>query len=73
LESYSRLLRHVHPYTDGFALRELNLPPGPHYREILARLRAAWLEGAVTSEEEELILLQELLANLPDLNRTAYG
>jgi tRNA nucleotidyltransferase (CCA-adding enzyme) len=58
--------RAVWPYTNGDTLRKMNLPPGPYYRLLLARLRGAWLDGLVTSEEAERALLQQMLANPPE-------
>ena len=49
------------PKTTGHDLRERRIPPGPKYNEILRRLRAAWLDGEVNSEEEEKNLLNSLL------------
>jgi tRNA nucleotidyltransferase (CCA-adding enzyme) len=53
LERYLAEWRHIEPDTDGERLRALGLPPGPVYREILERLRAARLDGEITSAEEE--------------------
>lgn len=55
--------RHVKPRTTGHDLKKRGIPPGPRYTEILRRLRAAWLDGEVKSEEEELIMLDELIRN----------
>jgi tRNA nucleotidyltransferase (CCA-adding enzyme) len=52
---------HVKPKTTGHDLRRLGIPPGPKYTEILRRLRAAWLDGEVKTEEEEKKLLHNLL------------
>jgi tRNA nucleotidyltransferase (CCA-adding enzyme) len=65
LESYARLLRHVRPYTTGSELREMGVAPGPAYRAILEDLRSAWLDGTITSKDEERSLLQELLQTHP--------
>jgi tRNA nucleotidyltransferase (CCA-adding enzyme) len=51
----------VKPRTSGHDLKKRGIPPGPKYNEILRRLRAAWLDGEVKTEEEELALLDELL------------
>jgi hypothetical protein len=51
----------VKPYTTGYTLQQRGLEPGPKFKEILARLRAAWLDGEVQSEEEEVVLLKNLL------------
>jgi len=61
IESYVRLLRHIRPYTTGSELQALGVPPGPAYRRILEGLRAAWLDGEITSRDEERELLQQLL------------
>jgi tRNA nucleotidyltransferase (CCA-adding enzyme) len=66
LDSYVRLLRHVRPYTTGEELRALGVPPGPAYRAVLEGLRAAWLDGKITSKNEEQDMLRQLLAQYPD-------
>jgi hypothetical protein len=43
------------------ASRARGLEPGPKFKEIFTRLRAAWLDGEVGSEEEEVKLLGTLL------------
>jgi tRNA nucleotidyltransferase (CCA-adding enzyme) len=52
---------HVKPKTTGHDLKKRGIPPGPKYTEILRRLRAAWLDGEVKSEEEEQTLLNKLI------------
>jgi tRNA nucleotidyltransferase (CCA-adding enzyme) len=61
LQKYISDLRHVKPFTTGQTLRDQKLRPGPIYREILQKLRAAWLDKKITSSEEEQELLQQLL------------
>lgn len=51
----------VKPVTTGHDLRARGLPPGPHYKRILERLRAAWLDGEVANLAQELALLEKLL------------
>lgn len=51
----------VKPKTTGHDLKKRGIPPGPKYNEILRRLRAAWLDGEVKTEEEEKRLLEEIL------------
>ncbi|MEW6712881.1 MAG: hypothetical protein AB1403_23890, partial [Candidatus Riflebacteria bacterium] len=63
LLEYLSTWRHVRPRTDGETLKALGLPPGPGYRQILTRLRAAWLDGEVRYEDEEKKLLESLLKN----------
>ncbi|HLO31523.1 MAG TPA: hypothetical protein VK249_20395 [Anaerolineales bacterium] len=52
---------HVRPKTTGHDLKKRDIPPGPKYTEILRRLRAAWLDGEVKTEEEEKKMLDDLL------------
>jgi len=52
---------HVKPKTTGHDLKNRGIPPGPKYNEILRRLRAAWLDEEVKTEEEEETLLENLL------------
>jgi tRNA nucleotidyltransferase (CCA-adding enzyme) len=52
---------HVKPKTTGHDLKKRGIPPGPKYNEILRRLRAAWLDGEVKTEEEEKKLLDSIL------------
>lgn len=52
---------HVKPKMTGHDLKRRGIEPGPRYAEILRRLRAAWLDGEVKTEEEEIGLLKQLL------------
>jgi tRNA nucleotidyltransferase (CCA-adding enzyme) len=52
---------HVKPKTTGHDLKKRGIPPGPKYTEILRRLRAAWLDGEVKSEEEEKRMLETMI------------
>ena len=52
--------RYVAPQTTGLDLRARGLPAGPRYRQILDRLRAAWLDGEVATPEQERELLDKL-------------
>lgn len=61
LRDYLETWRHVRPKTTGHDLKKRNLPPGPAYRSILRRLRAAWLDGEVKTVDEELALLDKLI------------
>jgi tRNA nucleotidyltransferase (CCA-adding enzyme) len=53
--------RLIVPHTTGNDLRTLGLPTGPTYGRILNALRSAWLDGLVTSEEDEEKLLMQLV------------
>jgi tRNA nucleotidyltransferase (CCA-adding enzyme) len=51
------------PGTNGNKLKELGLPPGPRYSEIIHRLRSAWIDGEVSSPQEEQDLLLQLISS----------
>ncbi len=53
--------QHLQPHTDGHILRASGIPPGPLYRQVLSKLRSAWLDGMIHSPQEEQNLLAELL------------
>ncbi|TET81348.1 MAG: hypothetical protein E3J37_09365 [Anaerolineales bacterium] len=53
--------RKVTSRADGDTLRALNLPPGPAYRRILWSLRAAWLDGVISTAKGEAALLHRLV------------
>ena len=55
--------RTIRPCTTGHDLRALGLPPGPHYKQILERLRSAWIDGDVQSCAAEQALLRHLLGS----------
>jgi hypothetical protein len=49
--------RHVKSMTAGGDLKARGLAPGRRYGEILTALRAAWLDGDISSLDEERRLL----------------
>jgi tRNA nucleotidyltransferase (CCA-adding enzyme) len=61
LRDYLVEWRSIKPYTTGYTLQQRGLEPGPKFKEILTRLRAAWLDGEVGTEEEEKLLLEKLV------------
>lgn len=62
---YLTTWKNIWPVTTGNHLRQMDIQPGPHYRDILKSLRDAWLDGRISSEDEEKQLLHELVENLP--------
>ena len=58
--NYLEHWRWVQSSIDGDRLRELGLEPGPAYKNILGTLRAAWLDGELSSTDDE----QQMLAAL---------
>jgi tRNA nucleotidyltransferase (CCA-adding enzyme) len=62
LDSYQRRWRHAQPLLNGDDLRKMGIPPGRVYRHILEALRAARLNGAVSSRADEEELARRLSA-----------
>jgi tRNA nucleotidyltransferase (CCA-adding enzyme) len=60
LREYLVHWRNIKPTLTGNDLKERGLEPGPHFADILRRLRAAWLDGEVVTKDEELALLGKL-------------
>jgi tRNA nucleotidyltransferase (CCA-adding enzyme) len=60
LDNYQRRWQHVQPLLDGDDLRRMGLPPGRIYRKILDRLRAARLDGEVSTRQDEEVLARNL-------------
>jgi tRNA nucleotidyltransferase (CCA-adding enzyme) len=61
LTLFARKWGKIHPRANGNTLRKLGLKPGPSFKVILNRLRAAWLDGEVRSARQEQKLLRALL------------
>lgn len=61
LLSYLSVWRHVRAHTTGDDLKKRGLPPGPRFGEILLRLRSAWLDGEVSSYDQEMVLLETMI------------
>jgi len=64
IATYLERLRYVRPALNGNDLRARGLPPGPLYKDILAALLEARLEGRVRSRAEEEALVDEMVAHL---------
>ncbi len=62
LHAYMTRYHLVKPIVNGHDLRERGLPPSPRYQTVLSALRAGWLDGKITSAEEELAFLDQLLS-----------
>ncbi|MBN1667262.1 MAG: CBS domain-containing protein [Anaerolineales bacterium] len=61
LATYNREWRHITTSIDGHDLRALGVPPGPIYSRVLKDLRAGWINGEITTPEQEKTRLVELL------------
>jgi tRNA nucleotidyltransferase (CCA-adding enzyme) len=64
LLNYVQVWRKISPSINGDRLRFLGIPPGPVYREILHRLRQAWLDGEIKSIKDEAKLIETLIGTL---------
>ena len=64
IEIFRNELRFIQPITNGNDLLELGLMPGPDLGRILLRLKVAWLDGEISSTEEEKLLVKALVAEI---------
>ncbi len=64
IRNYREDWRHRKPQTNGNTLKEMGISPGPHYSEILERLRVAVLDGEIADEAAERALLKEIIAEV---------
>ncbi len=61
IDQYVTEWQGIKPTTTGDDLRSINIPPGPKYHEVLTALRTARINGEVTTDSEEKMLLEKLL------------
>lgn len=66
LDLFLKKLRHVKPALSGEDLKRMGMAEGPHIKEILNMLRAARLDGKVSSRKDEEGLVEEWLAQRED-------
>ena len=59
--SYQQKWKAIQPVTTGDDLRNAGILPGPQYKRILTTLRAAYLDGTISTPEEEKQLLSYLI------------
>ncbi|MDH4209449.1 MAG: CBS domain-containing protein, partial [Anaerolineae bacterium] len=67
LELYHRELSSVQPLIGGNELRAMGLRPGPLYSELLEALRAARLDGAVATLQDERSLVERMLETVTEV------
>jgi tRNA nucleotidyltransferase (CCA-adding enzyme) len=60
ISAYLTTYQHVKPMLTGADLHTMGLTPGPRFREILESLRAARLNGDVTTAADERALVQQM-------------
>jgi len=63
VEDYMLRLRHIRPALTGHDLKSMGLSPGPLYKNILAAVLAAKLDGEISTPDEEKALVKALLAD----------
>ncbi|NBD36443.1 MAG: CBS domain-containing protein [Chloroflexi bacterium] len=61
LARYVKEWRAVEPLLDGYDLQEMEIEPGPVYRKIFEALRAARLDGEISTREEEIARVKRWL------------
>ena len=61
MELYTVDWRHRQTTIDGNELIRAGLAPGPIYREILDKLRGAWIDGEIESEDQERQLFLKMV------------
>ena len=61
LKGYLSKWQFIRPLITGDDLNVRGVKPGPEYQKILSRLRAAWLDGDIRTQEQEMILLDNFL------------
>lgn len=68
LDKYARIWRNIDTSITGDDLKSLGLTPSPAYRYILKSLRASWLDGEISTTEQEARLLDQLIESLDNVN-----
>lgn len=62
VDAYYHHWRFIMPGIDGDALKAYGLQPSPEFRRILGILRDAWIDGKVSTPEQEKALLERVLS-----------
>lgn len=70
IDFFRTRLRHIQPVLTGDDLKQMGIPPGPAYKDILARLRDARLDGILTTREQEIDFVRHAI-DPQSLNREA--
>ncbi len=72
IHHYQVTLRPQHIHLTGDRLRALGLRPGPEYRDILQAVRAAVLDGLITTAPEEEELARRLIAEQKEVSAAQF-
>ena len=62
LSTYITRWRKIQPSITGGDLKRMGLHPGPAYKRILSSLRGAWLDGKISTVNQEQSMLEQLLS-----------
>ncbi len=76
IEQFARTWRFVKPTLSGREVQAITgLKPGPIYGTLLGRLRDAWLNGEITTPEQERAMLERIAGDIapPASRRKANG
>ncbi len=63
IQNYLKSWRGLEPFTTGETLKTLGVPPGPRYAAILKELKAARLDGRISTQNQEQEYLDQLIQN----------
>ena len=61
LMKFAEMWRFIKPGVDGHDLQQRGLTPGPGFASILTEIRDAWIDGRITSPEEEDLMIDRLI------------
>jgi tRNA nucleotidyltransferase (CCA-adding enzyme) len=64
IENYVNKWRLINSNITGGTLKELGIPPGPLYQKILKKIRNAWINGSITTVEQEQQLLKTIISKI---------
>ena len=68
LLTYLTHWKNVSPTIKGYDLQQRGLPPGPAYKRILGALKDAWLDGKISTVEQEEAMFELLITDPKMLN-----
>jgi len=71
IANYGRRWRHVSPTITGDDLKAMGLKPGPLFGKLLDQLRRAWLDGDITTPDQEQAYLRQLIEEDSDYDSPA--
>lgn len=66
IELYYEKWQYIKPIANGNTLKMMGLKPSPLFRDILHRLKIAWLDGLIYNEAQEQAFLAEIIQEVTD-------